>query len=238
MARDVLSAISIGFGFVITDSDVSHDVSHSLSTRPVFKILSSRNNFDMRRERESTLAEYARQYWQREVAKEDPRNSEALRAIDAGENPVAWLREVHPYKLPKPKNELVSVVLITAPDEVRNLLVHDYMPKDDWMKERDLVPEPWTRHLGALAAMCLDRKYFSSRRKDRQIRNYGKWRADGNFSKALGPGELPLIESIGPRQYEIVDGWGRLLPFAALLIERFPFVEFEVFLAHESTHKI
>jgi len=29
--------------------------------------------------------------------------------------------------------------------------------------------------------------------------------------------EMPLIECIGPGTYKIVDGWGRLLPFVALL---------------------
>jgi len=37
------------------------------------------------------------------------------------------------------------------------------------------------------------------------------------FENVIPSTEMPLIECIGPGTYKIVDGWGRLLPFVALL---------------------
>ena len=40
-----------------------------------------------------------------------------------------------------------------------------------------------------------------------------------------------LIECVRPGEYEIVDGWGRLLPFVALLRQGYDFHPVESFVA-------
>jgi hypothetical protein len=141
------------------------------------------------------------------------------------------LREKHPYKLPRSHNDHVSVVAFIGGGEVENLLVHDYMPNDNWMQERGLVPQPFTRRLGTLATICLERGYFASQRGDRQIQYFNGWRQRGALADVLSVDERPLIELTETGELEIVDGWGRLLPFAALLLQGLPFESFQAFYA-------
>jgi hypothetical protein len=191
----------------------------------------------MRLLNESTLREYAMQFWRRQRGKLDPNDTEALTAIDAGADPVAWLRTRYVYKLPRSHNNSVSIVLMTSRDEVENLLVHDYLPNDAWMRERGLVPQPSTRRLGTIAAACLERGYFSAPRRDQQIQYFEEWAARASLADILGTEERPLIEAASTDQYEIVDGWGRLLPFAALLIQGMAFEPFQIFLAWSATSR-
>lgn len=156
---------------------------------------------------------------------------ETLQAIGAGGDPVALLRSRYEYKLPKPHNDSVSIVLVTSKEDVENMLVHDYMPNDKWMQERGLVPQPLTRRLGDLAMICLKRGYFYTSRDDRPIQYFKVWQAKPSLANVLSIDERPLIEVTESGRYEIVDGWGRLLPFLALLVQGLAFAPFEVFLA-------
>lgn len=179
----------------------------------------------------STLKDYARQFWRRERDKQNPQGIKAFAAVERGEDPVKMLREAHDYKLPRLLNDQVSIVAFTSGDEVKNLLVHDYMPNDGWMQERGLVPQPSTRRLGALATICLERGYFASHRGDRQIQYFNRWRQRGSLPNVLSVDEMPLIELTETGEQEIVDGWGRLLPFAALLLQGLPFESFQAYYA-------
>jgi hypothetical protein len=178
---------------------------------------------------DSTIQEYARQFWRRQRRKQDPNDTEALTAIDAGADPVVWLRSKYDYKLPRPHNDLVNIVLMTNQSDVADLLVHDYMPSDHWMKERGLVPQPFTRRLGLLAAACLERGYFASPLSDRPIQNFREWKTRASLADVIDSEELTMIEAVGADGYEIVDGWGRLLPFAALLVQGSIFAPFRTF---------
>lgn len=180
---------------------------------------------------ESSLREYAEHFWRRQRGKLDPNDIETLWAIDVGADPVALLRSRYVYKLPQPYNDSVSIVLITRWDEVKNLLVHDYLPNDGWMREREIVPHPFTRKLGDLATICLERGYFCTPRRDRPIQYFKEWQSRASLANVLSIEERPLIEADGFGQYEIVDGWGRLLPFAALIIQGLAFEPFQIFLA-------
>jgi hypothetical protein len=179
----------------------------------------------------STLTEYARQFWRRERDKGNAQGIQNLKAVERGVDPVRLLQEAHSYKLPRQNNGHVSVVAFINRGEVESLLVHDYMPNDKWMQERGLVPQPLTRQLGILAEICLSRGYFESQRGDRQIRYFKDWRKRGSLTNVLSAEERPLIEVTETGEHEIVDGWGRLLPFAALLPEGVPFEPFEAFYA-------
>lgn len=185
---------------------------------------------------ESSIREYARQFCTGS-GKMNPNEIETFKAIDAGEDPVSWLRRRHDYKLPRPHNDLLSIVLVTNRNEVENLLVHEYMPRDPWMVERGLVPQPFTRRLGDLAAACLERGYFSVPRQDRQIQYFRDWNTRASLANVISTEEMPLIEATGTDQFEIVDGWGRLLPFAALLIRGLAFEPFQTFLASRAPSK-
>jgi hypothetical protein len=185
----------------------------------------------MKMQAQCTLADYARQFWERQRGKKDPRDDAALKAISAGADPVVWLRNSHSYKLPRPENANVAVVVLTEASEVHDLLVHDYLPTDSWMRDRGIVPEPFTRRLGDLAGMGLRRGYFCSSRPDRQVEYFKRWAEAGSMANVLPADSRPLIEAVGEHGYEIVDGWGRLLPFAALISSGVPFAPFEVFLA-------
>lgn len=185
----------------------------------------------MRLVSQSSLREYAEHFWRRQRGKHDPNDTETFRAIGAGGEPVALLRSRYDYKLPRVHNDSLSILLVTSRQDVEDLLVHDYLPNDAWMRERGLVPQPFTRRLGDLAAICLERGYFSAPRGDRQIRYFTEWHARGSLAGVLSTEERPLIEATESSGFEIVDGWGRLLPFSALLRQGLPFAPFEVFLA-------
>ena len=180
---------------------------------------------------ESTIHEYAKQFWRRERDKCNPEGILAFEAIARGEDPVELLMKNHPYKLPHSNNTCLRIVVFTSPDEVKNLLVHDYLPNDDWMRKRGLTPQPFTRRLGTLASICLQRSYFESQWNDRQIRYYQDWKVRGSLTNVIEPEERPLIEIAETGEHEIVDGWGRLLSFAALLLEGLPVESLQAFCA-------
>ncbi len=185
----------------------------------------------MKMQAQCSLADYARQFWERQRGKKDPKDDVALRALCADADRVLLLRNSYSYKLPRAENSNVAVVVLTEASEVQDLLVHDYLPTGSWMRDRGIVPEPYTRRLGDLAGVCLRRGYFCSSRSDRQVEYFKRWAAAGSLANALTSDSRPLIEAVGEHEYEIVDGWGRLLPFAALISTGSRFEPFEAFLA-------
>jgi hypothetical protein len=178
---------------------------------------------------DSTIEEYARQFWRRERDKGNQNGIQTFAAIERGADAVAFLREKHSYKLPRLNNSFVRIAVFTSRDEIEDLLIHDYMPNDNWMKERNLTPQPFTQRLGTLARICLERGYFASQHNDRQIRNYREWKARGTLRNVIAMEERPLVEVTESGATEIVDGWGRLLPVAALLLQGLPFAPIQVF---------
>jgi hypothetical protein len=178
---------------------------------------------------ESSLDEYARRFWQREGVKNDL-GREALADIANGGDPVEWLKKHYDYKLPRRENDIVRIALLNQ-EEVEALLIHDYMVSDNWMKKRGLVPDPHTRHLKELAAISIARGYFAHEGNDTQHCKYRDWMSKGALKDVISSTERTLIECVGSGKYEIVDGWGRLLPFAALLQQGHVFHPVESFVA-------
>jgi hypothetical protein len=181
--------------------------------------------------RESSLEEYARQFWQRQSKKRTPDDLPALRNIESGGDPVNWLVDLYPYKLPKPCNAIVQIVMIETPSEAERLLLHDYMIKDDWTVERCLVPCPKTRRLGKMVTTALEKNYFETGRSDTQIRIYEEWSSKTTTSGLILEDGLPLIEMTWPAEFEIVDGWGRLHALLALVRKGLSFEPFKCFAA-------
>ncbi|GBE04928.1 hypothetical protein BMS3Abin10_00547 [bacterium BMS3Abin10] len=192
---------------------------------------STKRTSQMKTVSQSSLRKYANHFWQRQKAKDDPKDKIAIEDIEKGADPVPWLRDLYSYKLPHHKNGIINIVIFESRQEVENLLIHEYMLCDDWMRERNLLPPPDTTTLGGLARTFLDRGYFSVPRNDRHYRYFHNWQSIGSLNNVISREERPLIEAVGDGKHEIVDGWGRLLPFVALLHKGLAFHPFESFLA-------
>lgn len=185
----------------------------------------------MRQVRESNLEEYARQFWQRQSKRATPDDLPAVRDIESGGDPTRWLVNIYPYKLPKPCNDVVHIVMIETCAETDALLLHDYMIKDAWTVERCLVPCPKNRRLGSMVTVAIERNYFDEDRADTQIKLYNDWRTKTTTSGLITDDGLPLIEMTWPGEFEIIDGWGRLHALSALVRKGLSFEPFKCFAA-------
>lgn len=181
--------------------------------------------------KQSNLDEFADPFWQRQRLKDDPNDRDALANIDQTGDRLKWLINLYPYKLPHPYNDRVQVVKIEVKDEVNSFLIHDKLPRDKWMVESGVAPCPYTRRLGQLAETFIVRGYFDTQWPDTQSKCYQAWKDRPSLEGVIKSSERPLIELTGTDEYEIVDGWGRLLPFAALLQKGSKFYPFECFVA-------
>jgi hypothetical protein len=99
------------------------------------------------------------------------------------------------------------------------------------MVERGVAPCPYTRRLEQLADTFIMQGYFNIMWPDTQSKCYHTWKDKSLLEGVIESSERPLIEMTWTGEYEIVDGWGRLLPFTALLQKGFKFYPFECFLA-------
>ena len=93
---------------------------------------------------------------------------------------------------------------------------------------RTPVRVPW-----ATTVRPSEQNVLARPRSDRQYLLHCAWKEIGSLAHVISPEDRPLIETVAlaEPEYEIVDGWGRLLPFAALLHEGLAFHPFETFLA-------
>jgi hypothetical protein len=181
--------------------------------------------------RQSSLNEYAEQFWRRQSGKSTRDDEPALSDIKKGGDPVNWLANIYPYKLPQPFNDRIDLVRFEAPGELNSLLIHYSMIRDDWMVERCLVPCPKTRRLEAIAATALERKYFETSHSDTQIKLFREWKPKTTLKGFIDHDSYPLVEITWSNVHEIVDGWGRLHAMAALLQIGFAFEPFDCFIA-------
>ncbi len=181
--------------------------------------------------RDSSLKEYAEQFWRRQRQKSTPDDAPALLDIETAGDPVGWLANIYPYKLPQPYNDVIRLVRCEAPEELNSLFIHHSMIRDDWMVDRCLVPCPKTRRLGDMAVIALERRYFESGRSDTQIKLFQQWQEKTSLKGFIDTESYPLVEISWPHQHEIVDGWGRLHAMSALLKTGLSFEPFDFFVA-------
>ncbi len=179
----------------------------------------------------ASLNEYAKQFWQRQDEKKSHDDKSALLDIKNGGNPVSWLANMYPDKLPKPFNARIDLVQFETAEELDDLMIHGYMVRDTWMVERCLAPCPKTRRLGDMAAIALDRKYFETGRPETQARLFQEWKDKTSLAGFIDPGSYPLVEATWESLHEIVDGWGRLHAMSALLKKGLRFEPFNCFVA-------
>ncbi len=182
---------------------------------------------------DSSLVEFSRHFWERE-ARKTQEGKEVFANVEAGGNAYEWLKKRHNYKLPRNHNDIVKVARLTR-DEVGALMMRkDTVDnKNEWANNRDLVPDPFTQVLSELASMALSRGYFiNCQENDTQLKKYREWKQQPrpSLKEAITGSEKCSIQLVAPDQYEIIDGWGRLLPFEALLQEGYEFHPVEAFL--------
>ena len=172
--------------------------------------------------RRSSLDEYATEFWNREQLKNGNMG---------GANPLAKLLKCHDYKLPF-KNINADVVLVNLDrTDIAGLIIHGSMAPDDWMRQNlTSVPEPFPRRLDDLAALFLQDGFF-----DRNSRQGGGTQARlfWQSSKAGRPVHIDrtMIQQNVDGSLEIVDGFGRLLAYEALLQRGYDFRVIDSFLA-------
>jgi hypothetical protein len=144
--------------------------------------------------RESNLAEYAGQFWNRQRAKNDPNDRSAIEDLDKGGDPLSWLVNLYPYKLPNVSNQVIEVVEVETAEEMDRFLLHEHNVTDQWMVDRCLVPCPITQRIGDLAKLALQRGYFEIKRNDTQYKIYSEWRAKRSTQGLIEKHGRPLIE--------------------------------------------
>lgn len=181
--------------------------------------------------RESSLNEYAQQFWRRQNGKKTRDDEPALSDINGGGDPVGWLANIYPYKLPQPFNEKIDLVRFEIPEELNSLMIHYSMIWDNWMVERCLVPCPKTRRLGDLAETALERRYFETNHSDTQTKLFRDWKDKSTLKGFVDNDSYPLVEITWAYEHEIVDGWGRLHAMSALLKIGLLFEPFDCFIA-------
>ena len=180
----------------------------------------------------SSLTEFAESFWKRQKDKNDRNDRVAVTDFKKKGDELRWVVNLYPYKLPNPMNDVVRVVEIETKEELDELLIHDGLQKDSWMINRCLVPCPKTRRLGALADYFICKGYFETDWPDTQLKVFKEWKGKDSVKDLINDQQgLPLIEMTWPGQYEIVDGWGRLLAMAALVRSKVSFHPFTCFLA-------
>jgi len=181
--------------------------------------------------------EYAEDYLSKERLKtrdeeKAPEDRELYEAFDRGADPVQLLTKYR-FKLPFESTEFQLEIVELDRDEIANLKVFDNLIQDGYMK----VPGPssCTNRIGDLASHFLSVGYFSKPYPDppqAQWTNYHAWVTHpGRSLVGVMAGHRPLIQCIAPDEFQIVDGWGRFLPFEALLQEGFTFGPVESFRA-------
>ena len=187
----------------------------------------------MRFIRKSSGDEYAHSFWVREFAKPNglkermPFPSSPLEQL---KKPVE--QEGHPYKLPPPELRRWGIWLLTTPAEMEALLVI----QDSYMETHDLIVKPPT--LGNVTRRAIETGYFSSPKEGTQYKLFQKWK-DGILADCIKGDDRLCLQAITDEErlksptslFYIKDGWGRSLPYLALVYLSHEFFPIEVYIA-------
>jgi hypothetical protein len=170
--------------------------------------------------RDSDLNELAHEFREREARKTQS-GKDALAKIKTWDDAYRLLKEKHRYKLPADLNSAVKVAFLNRFEVAALVMRKDTVDGDNaWAKSRGPVPEPFTQILSELASVAIGRGYFINYKEpDTQLKKYTAWkqRPPPQLEGAIVGTDKCSIQLISSGQYEIIDGWGRLLPFEALL---------------------
>jgi hypothetical protein len=187
--------------------------------------------------RRSSLQEYARHFLENEKYK-DEQKAKVFEDVQRSPDPLSWLKaNEFGYKLPKEQYSEVFVVRIESLAELERFRIYDRMvsASDPWMQDQHLSPDPLKPYIGALADYFLDVDYFGTPRcNSAQYKRYHEWKPRPHLTGAISSSAMPLIRGRIDSEFKIIDGFGRLLAYAALCKEGFTFAEFECFLATDT----
>jgi hypothetical protein len=183
--------------------------------------------------RNSSLNEYARVFWkrQRSDVKNDPNDNQWITLLQNESDPVDILRKAYQYKLPFEGDLNVTVdVYELDEDDLAELTISEDLVGKKWFVDNHLTP-PWpTNRNGDLAKYFIEQNYFNRPSQDSaQWKNYNKWKESG--LQNLLTEDMPLIQYQDSGEYRIVDGWGRLLAYAALCLDGWKFYPVPCFVA-------
>jgi hypothetical protein len=170
--------------------------------------------------RPSSAEEYLASFWVRESRK-------STLAAPPPEQQLEFLLQRWPDKFPFSGKRDVTwhVCRVSLIPELESLWMHK---SDTWLEDHGL----WrgTHFLVDLAKAATDTRFFAHN-QDRGScgKNYDRWKVTG-LKGQLDGHEKPLLVQY-PDYINIVDGFGRLLPYLTLVLERIEFQPFEAYFA-------
>lgn len=190
--------------------------------------------------------DYITSFWERERLKSKPecrKNPSCAIPQTLGEKEQKMLK-CCPYKLPdKPDTEFIwQVRRIGSQKELGDLWTH----KDgDWLERHGLWEDSGEfgvslggkrlprQRLAVYARKAIEGDFFGreSNRDTAQFRNYHNWKGK-SLAGVLSKDERPML--VERKEYiDVLDGFGRLLPYLALILQGSPFVAFDAYYAIE-----
>ena len=169
--------------------------------------------------RPSSEDEYLLSFWsrQREKNGEFPLPEKRLETILGN----------YPSKFPCDSRKEVAwhVCQLTSVTDLEQLWLHKC---DNWLDTHGFKDSPlW---LGDLARAALTCQFFHGNTDTGQRKNYDRWKRANTLKGQLDDHEKPLLVRY-PYLIDIVDGFGRLLPYLALVYEGMEFHPFQAYLA-------
>jgi hypothetical protein len=182
----------------------------------------------------SSLNDYAVSFLENEKRKLPVERRKEIEDVQRSGSAVSWVTNKCSYKLPAQPFSELFVARIESLDELERIRIYDRMLSDKWMQDRQLSPDSSEPYIGALADYFLAVGYFGIQRSDAQYIRYHEWKPRGHLTGAISRSAMPLIQGHLGSEFTVVDGWGRLLPYAALSKEGFQFAEFECFVATDT----
>jgi len=168
----------------------------------------------------SSAEEYLDSFWVRESRK-------SCRAVPPPEKQQAILLQHWPYKFPfEGKRDVIwHICQIPSISELELLWMHKSGP---WLDDHRL----WrgSHSLVDLAQAAIDTRFFTQHHDRGSCgKNYDRWTVTG-LKGQLDGHESPLLVQY-PEHIDIIDGFGRLLPYLALIREGMEFRPFEAYFA-------
>jgi hypothetical protein len=167
--------------------------------------------------------DYLLSFWTRQVNKKGWRGE-----IPPPEKRKEILLENWPYKFPfKGKREARwHICRICAVEELKQLWMHK---SEDWLEKHSM----WrgSHWLGDLTKAALETGFFKDKNNQCEslFKNYHRWREAELDGQLAGHEKPMLVEE--DNHTDILDGFGRLLPYLALVCEGKRFFPFDAYFA-------
>ncbi len=133
-----------------------------------------------------------------------------------------------PYKFPFKGERKATwhICRISTVKELKQLWMHK---SGDWLENHDL----WrgSNRLGELVKAALETEFFENKNNQCEgpYKNYYRWKDTGLQGQLDGHEKPMLVEE--DNHIDILDGFGRLLPYLSLVCERKQFFPFRAYFA-------